>query len=114
TKISIRNVEGFFDPMPNDKYKIHYGEIFEYSDGSVRITIPANPLIYTEAQSQTYVNETVRAIKAQYGEDIGGRVAESLQKGLVSARDTTGQVGNYSDEILVSNKGVEISIYAGG
>jgi hypothetical protein len=114
TRISIRNVEGFFDVMPNDRWGIHHGEIFEYSDGSARITIPANPLIYTEAQSQTYVNETVRAIKAQYGEDIGGRVAESLQKGLVSARDTTGQVGYYQDRIPLPDKKVEISIAAGG
>ncbi|MGI6514505.1 MAG: copper amine oxidase N-terminal domain-containing protein [Syntrophomonadales bacterium] len=90
TRISIRNVEGFFDAMPNDRWGIHHGETFEYSDGSVRIKIPANPLIYTEEQSQTYINETVRAIKAQYGENIGNKVAESLQKGLVSARDTTG------------------------
>lgn len=114
TKISIRNVEGFFDPMPNDKYKIHYGKTFEYSDGSVRIKIPANPLIYTEEQSQTYINETVRAIKAQYGENIGNKVAESLQKGLVSARDTTGMVGYYQDRIPLPDKKVEISIAAGG
>jgi len=115
TRISIRNVEGFFDAVPGDpRNEIHKGEIFEYSDGSVRITIPANPLIYTEAQSQTYVNETVRAIKAQYGENIGNKVAESLQKGLVSARDTTGMVGYYQDRIPLPDKKVKISIAAGG
>lgn len=115
TKISIRSLPGFFDAVPGDpRNEIHKGEIFEYSDGSARITIPANPLIYTEAQSQTYVNETVRAIKAQYGENIGNKVAESLQKGLVSARDTTGMVGYYQDRIPLPDKKVKISIAAGG
>ena len=114
TKISIRNVDSFFDPMPNDKYKIHMGLMYELDDGSVSVKIPANPLIYTEGQSQIYINETVRAIRAQYGENIGNKVAESLQKALVSARDTTGMVGYYMDDIPYPEKKVNFSISGGG
>lgn len=115
TKISIRNVEGFFDAVPGDpRNEIHKGFIYELDDGSVSVKIPANPLIYTEGQSQIYINETVRAIKAQYGENIGNKVAESLQKALVSARDTTGMVGYYMDDIPYPEKRVNFSISAGG
>jgi hypothetical protein len=113
TKISIRNVEGFFDAMPgNPRNKIHKGFMYELDDGSVAVRIPANPLIYTEEQSQTYINETVRAIKAQYGDSIGNKVAESLQKALVSARDTTGQVWVYKDDIPVPEKKINVAIFA--
>ena len=114
TRISIRNVEGFFDVMPNDRWGIHYGFMYELNDGSVSVEIPANPLIYTVEQSRTYINETVRAIKAQYGDSIGNKVAESLQKALVSARDTTGMVGYYMDDIPYPEKRVNFSISAGG
>jgi len=110
-RISIRNVNGFFDMVPGDpRNSIHKGEICEMDEGGVIITVPANPLIYTETQCQTYINETVRAIKAQYGESVGNKVAESLQKALVSARDTTGQVGYYSNHIPVPEKKIEVII----
>ena len=114
TKISIRNVEGFFDVMPNDRWGIHHGFMYELTDGSVAVRIPANPLIYTVEQSRTYINETVRAIKAQYGDSIGNKVAESLQEALVSARDTTGMVGYYMDDIPYPEKKVNFSISGGG
>ncbi len=115
TRISIRNVEGFFDAVPGDpRNEIHKGFMYELTDGSVSVEIPANPLIYTEGQSQIYINETVRAIKAQYGDNIGNKVAESLQKALVSARDTTGMVERYQDDIPYPEKKVNFSISGGG